>query len=64
MKLFLEKENKNLDIKFRGNVKNLLSFLNINSESVIVVKNNEIVTEDEKIDDNDNVKILSVISGG
>ena len=38
--------------------------LNINLEEVIITKNNELVTEKAKIKENDEIKLLSVISGG
>ena len=42
----------------------LLKELNLNSETIIVTRNNEVLTEDEKISKNDKLEILSVISGG
>ena len=38
--------------------------LNLQSSRFIVVKNGEIVTEDEKINDGDYIKILDSVSGG
>lgn len=64
MKIYIEKEDKTIEIKFVGNSKQLLKKLNINSETVILTKNNELVSENEKLDNNDIVKILSVVSGG
>lgn len=64
MKLFIEKENKSKNMKFEGTVKDLLSRLKIIPENVVVAVNAEIVTPDTKIKEDDEVKILSVISGG
>jgi sulfur carrier protein ThiS len=65
MKIFIEKSNKNLHKKnFKGTAKQLLTQLKINSESVLIVKNNVLITEDEMLDEKDDIKILSVISGG
>lgn len=64
MKIFIEKENLNKELKFNGTVEELLSKLKINLTSVMVVRNNELVTEDEKLSDSDQIKILSVVSGG
>ena len=53
--------------KKEENVKSITELakkLNINLEEVIIIKNNEITTEDKKIKDNDEIKFLSVISGG
>lgn len=64
MKIFLEKENKNLNLKFEGTVKKLLTKLKINIETVIITRDNELISENEKLNDFDSIKILSVVSGG
>ncbi len=64
MKVFIEKENKNVELEFNGSVKNLLKKLDINLETVLIVKNNELITEIDSIKNSDEIKILSVISGG
>ncbi len=63
LKVFIEKTNENKEIE-ASTVKELLSNLKINPTTVIVTKNNELVTEEEKITNKDQIKILSVISGG
>lgn len=63
MKVFIEREDKVREIKAKT-VKELLNKLNINPVTVIVAKNNELVTTDAKLDEKDYVKIISVISGG
>jgi len=42
----------------------LLNQLNINPETVIAVKNNIVITEDEELKENETIELLSVISGG
>ena len=42
----------------------LLQTLKINPVTVIVSRNSELILETEKLNDNDELKILSVISGG
>jgi len=64
MEVFIEKTNEKRKMQFKGKVSLLLSKLGVNSESVIVVRNNTVVTEDEMLSDVDFVKILSVVSGG
>ncbi len=63
MKVFIEREDKEKEVK-AGTIKELLKKLNINPVTVIVAKNNELVTEDEKLNEKDEIKIISVISGG
>ena len=64
MKIFIEKTNKRIEKKFNGAVAELLNLLKLNSETVLVTKNNTLVSENEALKDSDEVKILSVISGG
>ena len=45
-------------------VKDLLVELAVNSETVLVTRNNEILTEDELLNNDDTIEILSVVSGG
>ncbi len=63
MKVFIERENKNKDIKAKT-IKEVLEKLKINPETVLVVVNYELVTEDKKLTEKDQVKVLSVVSGG
>jgi sulfur carrier protein ThiS len=65
MKIYIEKDNRSLDLKKDNiNGKKLLEELRINPSSIILVKNNEVVLDDEVLEDKDDIKILSVVSGG
>ncbi|MEK6946367.1 MAG: MoaD/ThiS family protein [Nanoarchaeota archaeon] len=66
VKVFVDRENKNIKIELDNNfsVLGLLKKLKINPVTVIVSRNNELILEDEKLNDQDEIKILSVISGG
>ena len=63
---FIDRENKNtkLELDNTSLVADLLKKLSINPVTVIVSRNNELILEDEKLKNNDEIKILSVISGG
>ena len=64
--VFIDRENKSTKLELDNNslVDDLLKELKINPVTVIVSRNNELILEDEKLNDNDEIKILSVISGG
>ncbi|OGM02899.1 hypothetical protein A3K72_03585 [Candidatus Woesearchaeota archaeon RBG_13_36_6] len=64
MRIYIEREDKKSNIKFEGKVSDLLKRLKTNPETVVVVKNNKVVTQEDKLSNKDNVEILSVISGG
>ena len=64
--VFVDRENKQKTIELNNNsiVADLLKELNINPVTVIVSRNNELILEDDKLSDNDEITVLSVISGG
>ena len=62
-----------MKVEFRGQVfefdkrmkvRELLKELNLSPESTIVVRGDEILTEDEWIEEEDEVRVISAISGG
>ena len=63
MKAYYDKDKKTYDFE-STTVKEMLQELKILRNSVIVAVNNEIVTDDYKIKEEDKIKILSVVSGG
>lgn len=63
MKVFIERENKTIECTAANGIE-LLKQLNIPESTVLVVKNNEVVLAETELSETDDVKILSVISGG
>jgi len=66
IKVYIDKDRKNEELELEDNspVKEMLKKLNINPVTVIVSRNNTLILEDEKLNDKDELKVLSVISGG
>ena len=64
MKVFIERMKENKELSFAGDVKELLSHLGVIADEVLVIKNGELVTSDEQVEDTDSIELLSVISGG
>jgi len=63
--IYFEKDRTTQKINFIGKtVADLLKHLELNPEKVLVVRNEEVLTEDEVLNDQDKVEFLSVISGG
>ncbi len=56
--------NKTIELDNESTTLDLLKKINMNPVTVIVSRNNELILEDEKLNNNDEIKILSVISGG
>ena len=60
-----ERDRTTEKISFSGKtVKELLDFLKVNPEVVIVTRNNEIILPEEKLKNKDKIELLSVVSGG
>lgn len=64
MKVLIEKTKEEKNISFSGTCEDLLKTLEINSEEVLIIKNDELVSLKEHCDDDDEIRLLSVISGG
>ncbi len=63
--LHLEKTAETKTLNFSGKtVQELLTQLKLNPETVLVVRNNEVLTSDISLRNKDTLQILSVISGG
>ena len=59
----LEKENKTIKTKNLV-VRDILKELNINPTTIIITKNNELILETTKLQKQDKITVLPVISGG
>ena len=64
MKVLIEKDNLEKVLDFSGTCAELLDKLSVNSEEVLIIKNNELVSLDEPCDNDDEIRLLSVVSGG
>ncbi len=63
IKVYNERENKFIEME-ANSIQEIVKQLNINLEEVIITKNNELTTENTKLNNGDEIKFLSVISGG
>jgi sulfur carrier protein ThiS len=68
MKVYIEKDDKFIDVKIgkskKISGKQLLNKIKINPSAIILVKDDEVVLDDETLEDDNEIKILSVVSGG
>jgi sulfur carrier protein len=64
VKVRLRNPRRELDVAGPVRVQVLLERLQINRESVLVIKGDTLVTGDAMLDDTDDVEIRPVISGG
>lgn len=64
MKVILRREKEIREIKGDHKVSEILKILNLNPETVIIVKGEEILTPDKIVKDDEEIEIIPVISGG
>jgi sulfur carrier protein len=64
MTVLLNHPAREVEVKGPKRVKDLLRELNLLPESVLVVRGDDLVTEDDTLRDEDRVEIRPVISGG
>ncbi len=64
MDIRLSQPDRDVQLKGPKQVKVILKELNIVPETVLVIRDNKLLTEDEVIADSDNIEIRPVISGG
>ena len=65
VEVFNELEQTATNVELEGRkVKDLLNKLKLNPEAFLVIRNDEVLTEDETLHDHDRIELLSVISGG
>jgi len=64
MKILLNHPVREVEVKGPRRVWEVLKELNLLPESVLVVRGDDLVTEDELLKDEDRIEIRPVISGG
>jgi sulfur carrier protein ThiS len=64
MEVYIEKTQSTVLYEKACTAQELLEHLNIIPSTVLIVKNGEVILPDEALSETDEVKLLSVVSGG
>ena len=64
MNVHLTNPRKIVEVQGPTRVRDLLQHLNLIPEAYLVIRGDELVTEDELLQDSDSIEIRAVISGG
>jgi sulfur carrier protein len=64
MKVHLSHPERQIEVKGPKRVQDLLRDLNLLVEAHLVIRGNDLMTEDEVVADGDSIEIRPVISGG
>ncbi len=64
--VYLERtqEHKSLKLSSKSTVQDLLEHLALNPVTVLVTRDNNVLIETQELKDKDQIKVLSVVSGG
>ena len=63
IKVYVDKGKKVENINVET-IPEIFKKLNLSTDSFIIIRNNELITEDASLKDGDSIKLLSVVSGG
>ena len=64
MKVILRNPRREVELLGRRRVKDLLKELDIISETVLVIRGDQLLTADQVVEDGDEIEIRPAISGG
>ncbi|HQU28057.1 MAG: thiamine biosynthesis protein ThiS [Nitrospira sp.] len=64
MKIFLSHPTKTMELKGPKRVKDIFKELHLIPEAYLVIRGQELMTEDEMVRDDEDIEIRPVISGG
>lgn len=64
MKVLIRHQKRELEVRGRHRVRDLLAELGINPESVLVIRGAQLLTHDTQVGDEDTIELRAVVSGG
>lgn len=64
MKVKLRNPDRDVEVRGGRRVRDVLSDLRIDPDTVLVIRERELLTRDERVGDDDRLEIRPVISGG
>jgi sulfur carrier protein len=64
VKVLIRHQKREVEVRGRRRVRELLAELGVNPESVLVIRNAQLLTHDAQVGDDETVELRQVISGG
>ncbi|MCA1831574.1 MAG: MoaD/ThiS family protein [Actinomycetota bacterium] len=64
MRVKLRHPTRVVDVPGPKKVRDVLDFLSLNPEAVLVIRDSDLLTREERVEDSDEIEIRPVISGG
>lgn len=64
MKVLIRHQKREVDVAGRRRVRDVLSELGINPETVLVIRGTQLLTHDANVSEDDTIELRPVVSGG
>lgn len=64
MKVVIRHQKREVEVRGRRRVRDLLTELGINPESVLVIRGAQLLTHDAQVSDDETIELRPVVSGG
>lgn len=64
MNVYIERSNEHKTLAFTGTAEQLCEELKVNPQTALIVKDGELITEDVDVTDAQEIKLITVVSGG
>ena len=64
MKVVIRHQKREVEVRGRRRVRDLLTELGINPESVLVIRGAQLLTHDTQVSDDETIELRPVVSGG
>ena len=64
MKVLIRHQKREVEVRGRRRVRDLLTELGINPESVLVIRGAQLLTHDTQVNDEETIELRPVVSGG
>lgn len=64
MKVYIERSDEHHEIDFTGSAEALCDKFEVNPQTVLILKDGQLITEDVEVDGANEIKLITVVSGG
>ena len=64
MQVHIERTDEHKELAFSGTAEQLCDELGVNPQTVLIIRNGQLVTEDEQLEEDDEIRLVTVVSGG
>lgn len=64
MQVYIERSDEHHELEFSGSAEALCDHFDVNPQTVLILKDGQLITEDVDVDGAKEIKLITVVSGG